>query len=407
MDFEFDEDQNMFRESIREFLEKEISPLVDEQEKKGPMTKEEAIAVFKKFKKVGIALDLESIKELAADPVTIGIMAEEMSRVWPSATAIIGLSFPAALISFASEEMMGGLLPKVKRNELIGCYAITEPEAGSDNRAMQTTAVLDGDEYVVNGSKTWISNGPIADICMLVCNDENKERIFLLVDKEASPFDTGELHKLGWRADPTGELFFDDCRVPKENNVMEMVGNFIAEPDRLAELTGELDVSKYMGIIGGMSPENIIFAFLRSGMALMSAGISQAALDDSIKYVKERTQFGRPIGKFQLIQEMLYNMTVLTESSRLLGYRALTLALSGSPKSRLASSLAKGYACDAAVKVTYDAIQIHGGNGLSDEYPLERYFRDARMLTIPDGTAEIQKLIVGRELLGKGFSAYV
>jgi len=141
-------------------------------------------------------------------------------------------------------------------------------------------------------------------------------------------------------------------------------------------------------------------------MALRSAGISQAALDASIKYAKERVQFDKPIGKTQLIQEMLFNMTVATESSRFFGYRALNLFSKGDVDARKASSLAKGYACESAVRVTYDAIQIHGGNGLSEDYPLERYFRDARMLTIPDGTTEIQKLVVGREIMGKGMSAY-
>lgn len=412
MDFEFTESQKLFRESVREFLDKEIAPLVDAQEKKGPMTKEEATGIMRRFKKMGTGFDLESLMDMAGDPLAIGIMVEEMFRVWPSAAGLVGLTFPAALVNIASEDMRKRLLPRLMENELIGCYAITEPEAGSDNRAMRTSAVPDGDDYVVNGTKTWITNAPVADLCLLVANDESGQRIFLLVEKEISPFETGDLHKLGWRAAPTGEIYFDNCRVPRENNVMEMVTSTLSGP-RMTELLGDrfdpsrLGSSRFMNILGKMAPENIIFAFLRSGMALAAAGVSQAALDASIEYARERTQFGRPIGRFQLIQEMLYNMEALTVSSRLLGYRAFQMALSGDPKARMASSLAKGYACDAAVKVTSDAVQLHGGMGLSDEYPLERYFRDARMLTIPDGTSEIQKLVVGRELLGKGFSAYV
>lgn len=411
MDFGFSESERMFRESFREFLEKEIAPLVDAQEKRGPMTKEEAVDLLKRFKKVGIGFDLGSLKELGTDPVTVGIMVEEMFRVWPSAAGLVGLTFPAALVYLGPEDMRRRWIPRLERNEVIGCYAITEPEAGSDNRAMRTTAVLDGDEYVVNGTKTWISNAPVADICLLVANDQSGERIFLLVEKEVSPFETSHLHKLGWRAAPTGEIYFDNCRVPRENNVMEMVTRTLSDPSRLQELGVEFDPSRLQssglfGMMRRMSPENIIFAFLRSGMALAAAGISQAALDASIKFARERVQFGKPIGRFQLIQEMLYNMAALTETSRLLGYKAIWAVVHGDPQARILSSLAKGYACEAAVKVTYDAIQIHGGMGLSDEYPLERYFRDARMLTIPDGTSEIQKLIVGRELLGQGFSAY-
>ncbi|MHB8781038.1 MAG: acyl-CoA dehydrogenase family protein [Candidatus Geothermincolia bacterium] len=410
MNFEFSEDQKMLRDSFREFLDKEIAPLVDAQEKKGPMTRDEAVALLKLFKKVDIGFDLDSMREIGSDPLSVAILVEELFRVWPSAAGLVGLSFPAALVNFAPDEMRERLLPRLAANELIGCYAITEPEAGSDNRAMRTTAVLDGDYYTVNGAKTWITNGPVADLCLLVCNDKDGQRMFLLVEREQSPYETSELHKLGWRAGPTGEVFFSDCRVPKGNNVMFMIQSMLS--GRGAEILGDaFDPAKmagsgFMNMMGKLSPENVVFAFLRSGMGLAAAGISQAALDASIKFAQERMQFGRPIGKFQLIQEMLYNMKALTVTSRLLSYQALQLALTGSKDARMMSSLAKGYACDAAVKVTYDAIQIHGGMGLSDEYPLERYFRDARMLTIPDGTSEIQKLVVGRELLGSGFTAY-
>lgn len=412
MDFTFNESQRLFRDSLREFLDKEIAPLVDDQEQKGPLSREEALAVMKRFKKIGLGYDLESMRDMGSDPLAIGIMAEETFRVWPAAASLMGLTFPAALVNIAPDDMRKRLLPKLEENELIGCYAITEPEAGSDNRAMRTSAIPDGDFYRVNGTKTWITNGPVADLCMLVANDEKGQRIFLLVEKEQSPYETSDLHKLGWRAAPTGELHFEDCMVPIENNVMNMVAAAVSG-DRLKDILGEdfdpskLANSRLMKLMGSLAPENVIFAFLRSGMALAAAGISQAALDAAVKFAQERQQFGRPLGRMQLVQEKLYNMKALTVTSRLLGYWALQLALDADPEARMASSLAKGYACEVAVTVASDAIQIHGGIGLSDEYPLERYFRDARMLTIPDGTTEIQKLIVGRELLGKGFTAYV
>ncbi len=322
MDFEFNEDQKMFRESMREFLDKEIAPLVDEQEKKGPMTKEEAVGVLKRFKKIGIGYDLESMSEMAGDPLAVAILMEETFRVWPSAAGLMGLTFPAGLVNIAPEEMRKRLLPRLMENELIGCYAITEPEAGSDNRAMRTAAIPDGDFYVVNGTKTWITNGPVADLCLLVANDEKGERIFLLVDREESPFETADLHKLGWRAAPTGELYFNDCRVPKGNNVMQMAMTAFAEA-AAKKPPGEGGGLGSLGMLGRMSPENIIFAFLRSGMALAAAGISQAALDAAISFARERMQFGRPIGRHQLIQEKLYDMKALTVTSRLLGYWAL------------------------------------------------------------------------------------
>jgi len=279
---------------------------------------------------------------------------------------------------------------------------------------MRTTAVLDGDEYIVNGSKTWISNAQIADVCLLVAKDENGEQNFFLLDKERSPFETSELHKIGLRASPTGEIFFDNCRVPKENNLTNMIMDALQDPGKLMkrlELPEEyMDLLGKMGFIdlfGVMSPISAIFIPMRAGMSLWATGISQASLDASIKYAKERVQFGKPIGKFQMIQEMLYEIDSLTEASRLLGYRALDLFSRGNPEACKASSLAKAYSCEVSVKATYYATQIHGGMGLSDELPIERYYRDARMMTIPDGTSEIQKLVVGRELLGKGFSAYV
>jgi len=230
--------------------------------------------------------------------------------------------------------------------------------------------------------------------------DTGTQEMFL-VDRINSPFETSELHKIGWRCAPTGEIYLKNCRVPKENALTSMIAKSLA---------GEARIPIHEGIaklFGYMSPLNAIFCMMRAGMALMATGISQACLDASISYAKQRKQFGRPIGKFQLIQNMLFEMAAITESSRLLSYKALYLVTKGDPHARLMSSLAKGYACEGSVKVAYNAIQIHGGLGLSDEYPIERYFRDARMMTIPDGTTEIQKLIVGRELLGQGFSAYV
>jgi alkylation response protein AidB-like acyl-CoA dehydrogenase len=224
------------------------------------------------------------------------------------------------------------------------------------------------------------------------------------VEKEISPWETNELHKIGWRASPTGEMFFEDCRVPKENEM----GTIMAEAFKLGPKMKEvLPVSDgFMKLLSTMSPVTALLTTPRAGMGLASVGIAQAALDASINYARERKQFGKPIGKFQLIQEMLYEMSVLTETARLLGYKAINSIVKGDPDARRLSSMAKVYGGEAAVKVTYNAIQIHGGMGLSDEMPLERYFRDARIMTIPDGTSEMMKLITGYTLLGKGFSAY-
>jgi alkylation response protein AidB-like acyl-CoA dehydrogenase len=261
--------------------------------------------------------------------------------------------------------------------------AITEPDVGSDTAGIKTSAVLDGDYYIINGTKEWISNGSICDVCnVLVQTDKTKGPLgirMILVEKEISPFRTRDLPKLGLHAFPTSELGFEDCRVPREN---------------MSDLSAEV---AYSTLMKG-------FDIARPMWALHATGISQAAIDASINYAKERFQFGRPIGKFQLIQNMIYEMITETEAGQLLGYRALDLADKGE-RCRKEASMAKAYATEAAVRVTSMAIEIHGAMGLSQDLALERYFRDARTWTIPDGTTEIQKLIVAGEVLG--IRAYV
>jgi len=406
MDFNFTEEEEMFRDSIRKFLETEFAPIANERDKKGPFTKEEAIDMMKKFKKIGVAFDPESAKALfVEDPVIYGIVSEEVGRVWASLLPIFGMTgLPAMFIPLASDETRGRLIPKLERAELIGCFAETEPEAGCDTSDLKTTARLEGDHYVINGTKTWISNAAIADVAFVGAKDLGTgTESFFLVEKDVSPFETNELHKIGWNAAPTGEIFLEDCKVPKENEMSIMMSKAFSDP-KFMEL---LPISEgMMRLLSQFSPFTALMTLPRCSMGLASIGIAQAAFEDSVKFAKERVQFGKPIGKFQLIQEMLYNMNVLIETGRLLGYKAIDAITKGSREARRLSSMAKVYGGEAAVKVTYDAMQIHGGLGLSDELPLERYYRDARMMTIPDGTTEMMKLITGYTILGKGFSAY-
>lgn len=380
MDFDFTEEQKMLKSNVRDFLAKEIAPVVDERDRQGPFTKEEVIGYIKKLMPFGYYTGNlpEEYGGMGLNATTSAILNEELTYVWASLAATIFIaSLAPGILLLAPEELRKKLFPRVAAGELIGCAGITEPNAGSDAAAMETTAVLDGDEYVINGTKTWISNGTIADVCnVLAVTDKSKGPLgisMIVVEKEVSPFQARELHKIGWRAFPTAELSFVDCRVPKNN--------LLGDPAEGYRRTMQQ------------------FETARSGMAIMAAGISQAAIDASIKYAQERKQFGRPIGSFQMIQEMIADMIAETEASRLLAYRALDLIDKG-VRARLESSLAKAYACEAAVRVTSKAIQIHGAMGYSDEYPVERYFRDARMLTIPDGTTQIQKLVVGREAIG-------
>ncbi|UCH32273.1 MAG: acyl-CoA/acyl-ACP dehydrogenase [Candidatus Bathyarchaeota archaeon] len=406
MDFEFTKEEIMFRDSVKAFLDKEYAPVANERDKKGPFTKDEAIDILKKFKKIGVAFDPESAKELyAEDPMLYGILSEEVGKVWVSLLPVIGMTgLPALFVPLASEETQNRLMPKLEKAELIGCFAETEPEAGCDTSDLKTTARLENDHYTINGAKTWISNATIADVAYVGAKDLSTGlETFFLIEKDISPFDTNELHKIGWNAAPTGEMFFEDCRVTKENEMNIMMGKAFSDP----EIMKRLPMSEgMMRLFGQMSPFTALMTLPRCSMGLASLGIAQAAFEASVKYSKERVQFGKPLGKFQLIQEMLYQMNVLIETGRLLAYKAIDAISKGSGEARRLSSMAKIYGGEAAVKVTYNAVQIHGGLGLSDELPLERYYRDARMMTIPDGTSEMMKLITGYTILGKGFSAY-
>lgn len=396
----------MVRKSLREFLENEVEPIVDEKESEGALSKEEVIKWNQEFQKIGIGFDPKTAKEFLADPYFYMIFMEEVSRVWPSLTAVIGYQAFTMFAPYTAEDRAEKLKPKLDNAELIGTIAVTEPEAGCDNRNITTTAEKDGDEYVLNGKKTWITNGTIADVGLVMAeNKETGEREFFYVDKEYSDFETNELHKLGWNACPTGEMFFDNTRVPEENTLSNIFGKVASEGEEALESV-MMGGSGMMELMDRLSPHSAFFVPMRAGMSLMATGISQACLEEALGYAKEREQFGKPIGKNQLIQEMLYEIATITETSRMLGYKAFDAIRRGDPQARKLSSMAKGYACEKCIDAAYNASQIHGAMGLSEELPLERYYRDARMMTVPDGTPEIQKLVVAYEMLGEGMSAY-
>ncbi len=386
------EEQEMVRSTVREFMEEEIKPDVPEMDKE-PMSKEDAIEYFHKMAEIGVgpASDDED-DDMGDDPRTASIISEEVSRVWPSLQVTMGMSSIVDMIDILSDETNEAYEEEKQNNELVGAIAITEPSGGSDTKVPNTKATKDGDEYVLNGEKTWVSNAPIADMVMVVAWDEEYDRRdFFVVDQKNSPFDTQHLHKIGWKGSPTGQMFFDDTRIPAENKVSTAVMNAISEGE-------DIGGTAFGGGGGGGDPLNEIFATMRNGMASISVGIMQAAFDDALEYALDRETFDKPIGQHQLIQEKLYNIRAKLEASRHLVYHVDDLIEKGDDNARMMSSLAKGWVCERSVEATYDAMQVHGANGLSTDYPLERYYRDARTMTIPDGTTEIQKLVVGYEL---------
>jgi alkylation response protein AidB-like acyl-CoA dehydrogenase len=275
-------------------------------------------------------------------------------------------------------EQKARFLPDLLSGIRLAGTAASEPNVGSDPRGIETTAVLDGDHYVLNGTKLWVTNGPIIDLALVVASlgrDANGRNLItrFIVDRRESPFESREIPTVGLQQGPLGELVFRDCRVPKAN------------------MLGE----------AGDAHHSLTFTWLanRPNIGLFGVHLMQKALDASIAYAKGRSQFGSPIARFQLVQGMLSEMSMSVDASRLLCYRALALLDRGVWCHR-ESSVAKAYATEAAVRVTNLAIQLHGTYGLTKEAPLESWARDARMLTLPDGTTQIHQLIIGRELVG-------
>lgn len=387
-----DESDRMFRETLREFLEREVAPDLPDVDSE-PVSKADAVEYQRELGELGVG---PGAGEEAAfeDPVTYAVTIEEIARVWPSLVMIVtmGFPFPAMLVPYAGDRTREALGDRARAGEVVGCLAVTEPEGGSDNTEPATTARRDGDEYVLDGEKTWVSNATIADVALVLATDEETgTRDFFLVDRETAPFESRELDKLGWKGSPTGQLFLDGCRIPIENKLMNTVGTMASE--------GETDVLENP-MWATQDPLNAMFAYMRTGMASMAVGIMQAAFEDALDYATDREVAGDPIAGKQLVQDLLYGMKENVETARLLTYHAADHVATGHDDARMLASLAKGYATERAVDVTSDAIQIHGANGLSTDYPLERYFRDAQTTTIPDGTTEIQKLVVGSELTG-------
>lgn len=382
MDFELSEEQRLLKETCRKFVDREILPHADEWDKRyHPFTKSLCHELIKKCIALGYVGTVIP-KEYGGQGqtfVTAGLMSEEIRRGCASLGGVVGITGSAArLIAEAGrEDQRTRYLPSLLDGDLIGCAAITEPNVGSDAASIQTMARRAGNDWVINGTKTWISNGTVADVVIVVAQTDPSKGYQgiarFLVDRSVSPFQARDIPKIGLRSFPTAELVFEDCRVPDTN------------------MLGELGTG-FQFLMKG-------FEVARCNAALASVGVAQAAIDVATRYAKERWQFGRPIGGFQMVQAMIADMVTECEAARLLGYWALS-RLDRGLRCTKESSMAKAYATEMGVRVTSMAVQIHGAYGLSEEYPVERLFRDARCYTIPDGTTQIQKLIIGREVLG-------
>lgn len=380
MNFQFTEEQEQLRRTIREFAESEIGPHVMEWDEASHFPSE-LLPKLAELNLLGVIFP-EKYGGAGLGYIEYCIVVEELSRV----DASVGITV-AAHISLCSNHiyMVGTEAQRQKylvplaQGEKLGCWSLTEPEAGSDAGGTRTTAVAQGDHWVLNGIKTFTTNGHYADIGVVMAMtspEKGHHGISAFIIEKGTPgFRPGKKEKkLGLRASNTAEILLTDCRVPKENLLGEQGEGFV---DSLRVLDGG-----------------------RISIAAMALGIAQGAFDISQKYAKERKQFGQTIANFQAIQWKLANMRTEIEAARWLTYAAASEADHGRP-STLHCAMTKLYASEVAVRAANEAVQIHGGYGFIKDYPAEKYYRDVKLCTIGEGTSEIQRLVIARRLLGK------
>lgn len=375
MNFKLTDEHEQLKQMIRDFAENEVAPTAAERDEEARFDRE----IWDKMAELGLTGIPwpEEYGGAGFDYLAYVIAVEELSRVCASTGVTLSAHTSLAgwpVYKFGTEEQKQKYLRPMAEGKKIGAYCLTEPGSGSDAGAMKTTATLDGDEYVINGSKIFITNGGEAEIYIVfaLTNPEAKTRgvSAFIVESSFPGFKVGKKEdKMGIRSSPTAEIIFDNCRVPKENLLGEEGQGF-----KIAMQT--LD--------GG-----------RNGIAAQAVGIAQGALDAAIKYAKEREQFGKPIAANQGIAFKLADMATAVEASRLLTYQAAWLESNGLPYGK-ASAMAKLMAGDTAMSVTTDAVQVFGGYGYTKEYPVERFMRDAKITQIYEGTQEIQRLVISR-----------
>jgi alkylation response protein AidB-like acyl-CoA dehydrogenase len=384
VNFELTEEQQLLQRTVREFARNEAQPLAKELDETGQFPLE----TFRKAAALGLCgvAFPESEGGAGFDHVSTAIMIEEISRVCASTGVILSVQNSLCcepLHRFGTDAQKKKFLQPFLRGEKIGCYALTEPQAGSDARAIETRAVRKGDRYVVNGAKAWITNGGVADAAIVYVKTDpaagEKGISALIIEraKEGAPAGSGfrvgkEEKKLGIHATACVELWFDDCEVPVENRIGEEGQGY-----RIALST--LD--------GG-----------RVGIAAQATGIAQGAFDQALAYAQQRRAFGHVISDFQAIQFMLADMATEIEAARCLVRQAAWKQDTGARFSREAS-IAKLFASELATRATHKAMQIHGASGYSREFPVERMYRDARVTEIYEGTSQIQRLVIAAWVL--------
>ena len=379
MDFTLSGEQQLIRETAREFCAAEITPYAAEWDRTETIDR----SIVGKLAELGfLAAALpEEHGGLGLDMVSYALLVEELGRADSNVRGIVSVSnglYGKSVARWGTEEQKARLLPPLATGEALGCYALTEPGAGSDPGGLETRAERDGDDWVLSGQKIFITLGSWAASALVFARTGEagpRGITCFVVPADANGFEARPIKgKLGLRAQDTAELFLDGVRVPDENRLGDLGSGF-----------------------------KVAMSALDHGRISLGAGcvgIAQGCLDASIAYTKERKQFGRSVASFQLVQELLADIAVETEAARLLVWRAAATADRGE-RHTVEASYAKYFASEVAVRAANAAVQAHGGYGYIDEYPVGKYLRDARVTTLYEGTSQIQKLLIGRALTGE------
>jgi butyryl-CoA dehydrogenase len=379
MDVFLSEKNRAVRRSVRTFCKRELMPIAKDidQEARFPW---EVVEKMGKLGYFGVQIP-KKLGGAGMDAMSFMIMIEEISRACAGLGLCLSVHYGVGvypLMAFGSEEQKKKWVPPLAKGEKIGAFCLTEPNIGTDAAGIEATAIRDGEHYLINANKVFVTNGGVADICLIFARtniEAGRKGISVVVVERGTPgFVVGDLEDLcGMRANPVSSIRLCDCRVPVEN------------------LLGK----EGMGLQIGLSALDTG----RMGIAAQSLGIAQAAFDEAVKYAKERRQFGVAIAKHQAVQLMIADMATQLDAARLMVYRVALLSDQGRPFSQ-AAAMAKLFASETACKVTDMAVQIHGGYGYSKSYPVERYYRDARVTRIYEGTSEIQRIVISRGVLG-------
>jgi alkylation response protein AidB-like acyl-CoA dehydrogenase len=379
IDLELTDEQKLIRDTARDFTDREIIPVARDNDRNERFDEE----LVKRIADMGFlgAIVPEEYGGRGLDYMSYGLIVEQIGRGDSSARTVVSVQTSlvcSAIVRWGSEEQKHEWLPKLCSGEVLGCFGLTEPDTGSDAASLKTRATKTGGGWKISGQKQWISNGTKAKLALIFAqtDPEQKHRglAAFLVPTDTPGFSASPVHgKLGLRASDTAELSLDSVEVGDEA-LMGEIG------DGFKVAMSALDSGRF-------------------SVASGCVGICQGCVDSSVAYSKERIQFDRPIASFQLVQEMIADMVVDTEAARMLCWRAAWLKDNGKP-STTETSIAKLYATEAAVRSANTAIQVHGGSGYVDDYPVERYLRDARVTTLYEGTSQIQKLIIGRAATG-------